>query len=151
YWPDGLYAAPSDSALRFDIGAAKRLGFNMIREHVKVEPDRWYYWADRMGMLVWQDMPSRPIIDAPPRTPASNADFRHELRAIVMQLRSHPSIVAWIPFNERWGEFDPGGITREIKQLDPTRLVDTDSGSANCCQATESPGSDFRDAHLYFG
>jgi hypothetical protein len=151
FWPDGVYTAPTDTALQFDIDAAKRLGFNMLRKHVKVEPDRWYYWADKLGMLVWQDMPSAPIY--PPRAPtgASEQEFRRELRAIVVQLRAHPSIVVWVPFNEGWGQFHLDGVTREIKRLDPTRLVDTQSGSANCCDAFESARSDIRDAHAYNG
>jgi Concanavalin A-like lectin/glucanases superfamily/Glycosyl hydrolases family 2/Glycosyl hydrolases family 2, TIM barrel domain len=151
FWPDGVYTAPSDAALRFDIEAARRLGFNMLRKHVKVEPDRWYYWADRLGMMVWQDMPSTPILGAHAPTAATEHEFRRELAAIVTQLRSHPSIVMWVPFNEGWGQFDLDGITREIKRLDPTRLIDTQSGGANCCDALEAARSDVRDAHLYFG
>jgi len=151
YWPDGVYTAPSDAALRFDILAAKRLGFNMLREHVKVEPDRWYYWADRLGIFVWQDMPDTPTFAQHAPTASGKAEFRRELARIVVQLRSHPSIVTWIPFNEGWGQFDPAGITAEVKRLDPSRLVDTDSGSANCCDAPESAVSDLRDAHLYYG
>ncbi len=152
YWPDGLYTAPTDGALRFDLDAAKRLGYDMLRMHVKVESDRWYYWADRLGVLVWQDMPNMPVAGvrtAP--TAAARAEFRRELSAIVAERASHPSIVVWVPFNEGWGQFDPDGITKQIKQLDPTRLVDTQSGSANCCAAIEARRSDIRDSHLYFG
>jgi hypothetical protein len=151
FWPDGVYTAPSDAAMRFDIEAAKRLGFNMLRKHMKVEPDRWYYWADRLGIIVWQDMPSTPIYQAHAPTTGHEQEFRRELRAIIMQLRSHPSILMWVPFNEGWGQFDLDGVTREVKRLDPTRLVDTQSGSANCCDAFESSLSDVRDAHLYNG
>ncbi len=151
FWPDGVYTAPSDAALRFDIAAAKRLGYNMLRKHVKVEPDRWYYWADRLGVLVWQDMPDTPTFAKRAPTALGRAEFRRELGAIVTQLRSHPSIVTWVPFNEGWGQFAPAGVTEEIRRLDPSRLVDTDSGSANCCDARESAVSDIRDAHLYYG
>jgi hypothetical protein len=151
FWPDGIYTAPTDAALRFDIDAAKRLGYNMVRKHEKVEPDRWYYWADRLGLLVWQDMPSLPIRADRAPTGAAKAEFRRELRSIVEQHRSDPAIVAWVGFNEGVGQFDLSGITREIKQLDRTRLVDTQSGSANCCAAIESAASDVRDTHLYFG
>jgi hypothetical protein len=151
YWPDGIYTAPSDAALRFDIAAAKRLGYNMLRKHVKVEPDRWYYWADRLGILVWQDMPDTPTFAKRAPTASGEAEFRRELAAIVVQLRAHPSIVTWVPFNEGWGQFDPAGVTNEIRQLDPSRLVDTQSGSANCCDAPESAAGDVRDAHLYYG
>jgi hypothetical protein len=158
YWPDGIYTAPSDAALRFDLMQQRALGFNMVRKHVKVEPDRWYYWADRVGMLVWQDMPSMWPFIAPPGR-ARRAEFERELYAMVRGLRSHPSIVGWIPFNEGWGAFEVGKVIAAVKRLDPTRLVDGDSGSTNCCQAPE-PGSqtagggsagDVRDAHLYMG
>ncbi len=150
-WPDGLYTAPTDAALRSDILSAKRLGFNMLREHVKVQPDRWYLWADQLGLLVWQDMPNMPVTS--PRAPsrAAQLEFRRELSRIIVQLRSHPSIVTWVPFNEGWQQFDLSGITRTIKQLDPSALVDSQSGSANCCAALESASSDIRDAHLYPG
>jgi hypothetical protein len=149
YWPDGLYTAPGDAALRYDISAAKLLGYNMLREHAKVEPDRWYYWADKLGILVWQDMPSM----APGTVPVASrqAEFRRELRAMVTQRRSHPSIATWILFNEGWGQFDLPRLTAEVRRLDPSRLIDSQSGGSNCCQAVESPNSDIRDAHLYYG
>ncbi len=150
-WPDGLYTAPTDAALRFDILSAKRLGFNMLREHAKVQPDRWYLWADQLGILVWQDMPSMPITSQQPPSVGARLEFRRELSSVVAQLRSHPSIVSWVPFNEGWQQFDLSGITRTVKRLDPMALVDTQSGSANCCAALESPASDIRDAHLYAG
>jgi len=151
YWPDGLYTPPTDAAIRFDIDAAKRLGYNMLREHQKVEPDRWYYWADKLGILVWQDMPSMPTEQRLAPTPAGKAEFKRELRAIVIQHRSDPSIVTWVPFNEGWDQFDVTRLTRLVKRLDPAALVDSDSGSANCCNAVPSPASDLRDTHLYFG
>lgn len=151
YWPDGLYTPPSDAAMRFDILAAKRLGYDMLREHEKVQPDRWYYWADRLGILVWQDMPSTSTDPARRPTKRTEAELERELTRIVLALRSHPSLVMWIPFNEGWGQFDPGVVTRQIKQLDPAALVDADSGSADCCAAVESQASDVRDSHLYTG
>jgi hypothetical protein len=151
YWPDGLYTAPTDAALRFDIEAAKRLGYNMLRKHAKVEPDRWYYWADKLGILVWQDMPNLPVADRRAPTAFGKAEFRRELSAIVIQHRSDPSIATWVPFNEGWDQFDVGAVTRQIKALDRASLVDTDSGSADCCNAIESPNSDIRDSHAYFG
>ena len=151
YWPDGLYTPPSDEAARFDIAAAKELGFDMLREHEKVEPDRWYYWADRLGILVWQDMPSMPVADRSAPPAPARSEFTRELDRIVTQHRSDPAIVVWVPFNEGWGQFDEAAITDEIKQLDPSSLVDTDSGSGNCCGAAEPPASDLRDSHLYSG
>ena len=150
YWPDGVYTPSADEAIRADILAAKNLGYDMLREHQKVEPDRWYYWADKLGILVWQDMPSMRVPGGS-LTPAEQAEFRRELAAIVEQHRSDPSIVTWIPFNEGWDQFDPSGVVSEIKQLDPSALVDSDSGSANCCSAVEAPNTDIRDTHLYFG
>ncbi len=151
YWPDGLYAAPADAALRFDVQSAKRLGFNMIRQHAKVESDRWYMWADRLGLLVWQDIPNMPLTTPHPPTPAAQAEFRREMADIVAQRRSHPSVVTWIPFNEGWQQFDLTGITQELKRLDPGALVDTQSGSANCCDALQSSASNIVDSHLYTG
>ncbi len=149
FWPDGLYTAPTDAALRYDLLAAKSMGYNLVREHEKVEADRWYYWADRLGVLIWQDMPSPPKLV--PLTGPSRAEFRRELLAMVRQLQPHPSIVTWVPFNEGWGQFAENDLTRAIRAVDPTRLVDSDSGSANCCAAIEAAASDIRDSHLYLG
>ncbi|GAC1649542.1 MAG: hypothetical protein NVS4B3_06790 [Gemmatimonadaceae bacterium] len=101
WWPDGLYTAPTDAALRSDVETTKKLGFNMARKHVKVEPDRWYYHCDRLGLLVWQDMPSGNNT-----TPAGKVEFAAELERVVDALRNHPSIVMWVPFNEGWGQHD---------------------------------------------
>ena len=101
WWPDGLYTAPTDEALASDIEQTRRLGFNVIRKHVKVEPARWYYHCDRLGMLVWQDMPSGDNKGAD-----AQAAFAAELREVVTSLRNHPSIVMWVPFNEGWGQHD---------------------------------------------
>jgi beta-galactosidase/beta-glucuronidase len=132
FWPDGIYTAPTDAALRFDLEAHKKLGFNMVRKHVKVEPDRWYYWADRLGLLVWQDMPSTFASHTPPAS--VKEPFEAQLHALVDQHRSHPSIITWVPFNEGWGEYEPGRIVGEIKAWDPSRLVNADSG-VNCCDS----------------
>ena len=123
FWPDGLYTAPSDDAIRSDIEQMKTLGFTMARKHVKVEPDRWYYWADRLGLLVWQDMPSGNNT-----TPASRAEFETELDRMVITHRNHPSIIMWVVFNEGWGEYDAARLAGHVKQLDPTRLVNDASG-----------------------
>ncbi len=123
WWPDGLYTAPTDEALRSDIETLKRLGFNLIRKHVKVEPDRWYYHCDRLGMLVWQDMPS-----ANNTTADGRRQFAAELGRVVDALRNHPAIVMWVPFNEAWGQHDTERYVAWLKGHDPTRLVDNASG-----------------------
>ncbi|MGW3469880.1 glycoside hydrolase family 2 protein [Saccharopolyspora sp. NPDC000995] len=157
FWPDGIYTAPTDEALRFDVAETKRLGFNMVRKHVKVEPARWYYWTDRLGVLVWQDMPSLPIdlADAPGNNPPpgeeARANFRDELTAIIDQLRSVPSIVAWVPFNEGWGEFETAEVAELVRRTDPTRLVNANSG-VNCCYSLPDTGAgDIYDDHTYVG
>lgn len=123
YWPDGLYTAPTDEALRYDLEMTKRLGFNMNRKHVKVEPDRWYYWADKLGVLVWQDM-----VTGSNATAQSREQFQHELEEMVTQFHNHPSIVNWVIFNEGWGQFDTKRITRKIEQMDTTRIITDASG-----------------------
>lgn len=139
WWPDGLYTAPSDEALLFDIQATKELGFNMIRKHVKVEPARWYAHCDKVGILVWQDMPSgdetpvwqmRQYFDGNEliRSNESETNFRNEWKSIIDFLYSHPSIVTWIPFNEAWGQFKTKEITEWTQQYDPSRLVIPASG-----------------------
>ena len=104
YWPDGIYTAPTDEALRFDLERQKALGFNMVRKHIKVEPARWFYWADRLGLMVWQDMPALDAVDD--TSAASHVNYESELRRIVDQLKGITSIVQWVPFNEGWGEYD---------------------------------------------
>ena len=114
WWPDGLYTAPTDEALASDIETTLRLGFNFARKHVKVEPDRWYYHADRLGLLVWQDMPS-----AGNATPEGRREFDAELRRVVDALRNHPSIVMWVPFNEGWGQHDTWDHVAWLANLRP--------------------------------
>ena len=151
WWPDGLYTAPTDEALRFDVEMTRKLGYNMCRKHVKVEPDRWYYWCDRLGLLVWQDMPNgdrgiHPGGGEITRTPESADNFRQELEAVVNQFQTHPSIVFWIPFNEGWGQFETKRIVGWLKQHDPTRLVIGSSGW------NDIPGvGDAHDLHIYPG
>ena len=150
FWPDGLYTAPTDAALRYDIEMTKKLGFNMARKHVKVEPARWYYWCDKLGLLVWQDMPSGDRYIGPndpdiTRSPESAAQFERELRAMVEGLYNHPSIVMWVPYNEGWGQWDTCRIVDLIKQWDPTRLVNNASGW------TDRGCGDVKDVHIYPG
>ena len=133
FWPDGIYTAPTDEAMRYDIEVTKKLGFNMARKHVKVEPDRWYYWCDKLGLLVWQDMPSGDRFigkDDPDisRTAQSARQFELELKAIIDAFYNHPCIVMWVPFNEGWGQFDTARITELIRKYDPSRLVNPASG-----------------------
>ena len=138
WWPDGLYTAPTDEALASDIETTKRLGFNLIRKHVKVEPARWYYHADRLGVLVWQDMPSGG--DA---TPQNRDMFAAELEHVIDALRMHPSIVMWVPFNEGWGQHDTEQYVQWLKERDPSRLVNNASGW------TDKGVGDVSDVHSY--
>ena len=157
FWPDGLHTAPTDEALRFDLDKTKELGFNFVRKHVKVEPARWYHWTDKLGLLVWQDMPSLvvsfdgPSGPAPDPVPEAKAHFEAELRELVEQLRSVTSIVGWVPFNEGWGEYDTARIAALVAELDPSRMVNADSG-VNCCFSRPDSGAgDIYDDHTYVG
>ncbi|GEP89885.1 Glycosyl hydrolases family 2, TIM barrel domain [Chitinophaga terrae (ex Kim and Jung 2007)] len=124
FWPDGLYTAPSDDALSYDIKAIKQMGFNTIRKHIKVEPERWYYYADKLGILVWQD-----FVNPPHGLPeGSRAVFEKEIKETVDHLYNHPSIVTWVLFNEGWGAYDQKRLTKWIKIYDPSRLVNGHSG-----------------------
>lgn len=148
FWPDGLYTAPSDEALRYDVEITREMGFNMCRKHVKVEPARWYYWCDKLGLLVWQDMPSGDASVAPgkgeiTRSKESAKIYERELRALIDHLHNSPAIVMWVVFNEGWGQFDTDRITRWTKQYDPTRL-------ANCASGwNDFPVGDVHDIHNY--
>lgn len=139
WWPDGLYTAPADEALVYDIQKTKELGFNMIRKHIKVEPARWYTHCDRLGIIVWQDMPSgdrgpewqnRTYFDGmeKKRSSASEACYRKEWKEIMDCLYSYPCIGTWVPFNEAWGQFKTPEIAKWTKEYDPTRLVNPASG-----------------------
>jgi hypothetical protein len=156
WWPDGLYTAPTDEALKYDIEMTKKLGFNMIRKHVKVEPARWYYHCDKLGMLVWQDMPSGdkharwdPLGShngtEMKRSEESAKNYDAEWKAIIDDLRNHPCIVMWVPFNEGWGQSDTVRITEWTKKYDPTRLVNCASGG------NDFPVGDVYDIHRYPG
>lgn len=124
YWPDGEYTAPTDEAMRNDIVMTKALGFNMCRKHAKVEPERWYYWADKLGELVWQDMPQAfgPLNDT------AKAQWKTEMQAEVQGRRNHPSIIVWTTFNEGWGQHNTRALVAQVQQMDPSRLVDDASG-----------------------
>ena len=161
WWPEGLFTAPTDEALRFDIEATLAMGFNTIRKHVKVEPARWYWHADRLGVLVWQDMPSTAFdmvafgkqlaegiepeemewdLISPGNDPEG---FLIELDAMIDALESFPSIVVWVPFNEAWGQHNTDQVLTHVMMRDPSRLVDGPSGW------TDTGIGHMRDHHLY--
>lgn len=168
YWPDGLLTAPSDAALIADLELARDLGFTMLRKHIKLEPARWYYHCDRLGMLVWQDMingggsyspwaitvpafvQALRLDDRDGRRSLGRADaddrvrFEEALERTVEHLRHHPSIVLWVPFNEGWGQFDAARIAARVRDLDPTRLVDHASGWH------DQGAGDLLSLHIYF-
>jgi hypothetical protein len=140
FWPDGIYTAPTDAALRFDIEFLKQAGFNLARKHVKVEPERWYYWCDKLGLLVWQDMPSGNN-----STPEGRTHFEAELQRMIEGRRNHPSVILWVLFNEGWGQYDTERLTQWLKTLDSSRLVTDASGW------TDKRVGDIIDAHSYPG
>ena len=154
WWPDGLYTAPTDEALKYDIQKTKDFGFNMIRKHVKVEPARWYTHCDRLGMIVWQDMPSgdrgpqwqnKKYFDGVEilRSPESEANYRKEWKEIIDYLYSNPCVGVWVPFNEAWGQFKTPEIAAWTKQYDPSRMVNPASGG------NHYPVGDMLDLHNY--
>ena len=159
WWPDGLYTAPTDEALEFDIRRTKELGYNTIRKHVKVEPDRWYYHCDRLGVMVWQDMPSGDYYcgsewsnpttfiegeEPEIRSAESMAQYYKDWMGIIDQLYNHPCIIMWVPFNEAWGQSRTVEVVNRTKLADPTRIVNHASGGnhVNCCD-------DVMDFHNY--
>ena len=155
YWPDGLYTAPTDEALLYDVQKTKDWGFNMIRKHMKVEPARWYYHCDRLGLLVWQDMPALGRSDEPWRSrewsttngrqPNSIAEaFKSQWKEIISQLYSNPSVVVWTPFNESWGQFQTADIVNFTRENDGTRLINAASGGNHFANT-----GDFLDLHDY--
>lgn len=170
YWPDGLYTAPSDDALIFDIFEMKKLGFNMIRKHIKIEPQRWYYHCDRLGMIVWQDMVNGgtyykhwfvtyaatliswkkwKMADVYPHLLSrthkeGRLEFVREMKETIRVLKGHPSIAAWVIFNEGWGQFQTEDMTRIVRKCDPARLIDQASGWF------DQKGGDLQSVHNYF-
>ncbi|GAB7046313.1 LamG-like jellyroll fold domain-containing protein [Catenuloplanes indicus] len=147
FFPDGLYTAPTDQALRFDLEETKRLGFNAVRKHIKAEPARWYRHADELGLLVWQDFVSATI-----RTTAGQDAFLRQGREMMSQFHNFPSIIGWVVFNEGWGEWDrtaTGQIADQVKAADPSRIVNAHSG-VNCCDSKGDSGrGDVIDHHDY--
>jgi hypothetical protein len=152
FWPDGLYTAPTASAMEFDIKAIKEMGFNTIRKHIKIEPDLWYYYADRYGVLVWQDMvnPNQVLL------PGAKQAFERQSLEIIEQLYNHPSIIMWVAFNERWGQFDQERICNLLRSKDRTRIINGHSGEYlyvdnKLRDSSKTPyiGSDLTDVHSY--
>ena len=170
YWPDGLYTAPSDEAFIFDIQSMKDTGFNMMRKHIKIEPQRWYYHCDRMGMVVWQDMVNgggkyKPWFVTYAATvlswrnwkikdiytkflarqnKAGRLEFVKEMKETVELLKGHPCIAAWVIFNEGWGQFQTEDMTEIMRKQDPSRLIDQASGWF------DQGGGDLQSLHNYF-
>ena len=129
FWPDGIYTAPTDLALKSDLETDKALGFNMLRKHIKVERDRWYYWADKLGLLVWQDMPSVNSYTGSPQ-PIDAPQFESEMLRIVTNHWNHPAIIMWVTFNESQGQQNTAAYVAEVKALDPSRVVNQASGGS---------------------
>ena len=133
FWPDGIYTPPTEDAMVYDLRMTKKMGFNMLRKHVKVENRIFYYWCDKLGILVWQDMPSGdesiwgklPDIN---KSKEATEQYEFELKRMIETKYNHPSIIIWVPFNEGWGQFETGRITKLIADFDPTRLVNSSSG-----------------------
>ena len=172
YWPEGLYTPPSDAAVERELSEVKALGFNLLRKHAKIEPQRWYYHCDRLGLIVWQDIVNggsaynlwfvtyltnvlQPLLRRFPdgkacrrllsrAKPAGREEYAHELADTVQALRCHPCIACWVPFNEGWGQFDAGKAVQAIRTLDGTRLVDEASGWF------DQGGGDVHSLHNYF-
>lgn len=148
FWPDGIYTPPTLDAMVYDIISTKEMGFNMLRKHVKVENRLFYYWCDRLGILVWQDMPSgdsyiRRTMPDIVRSEESANQFEYELKRMIETKYNNPSIIVWVPFNEGWGQFDTERITQLIRDYDPTRLVNSASGW------TDRGTGDMNDVHNY--
>lgn len=156
WWPDGLYTAPTDEALKYDLEMIKKYGFNMLRKHIKVEPLRWHYWCDKLGIMVWQDQSSFMQTGQNHQVQGGQPDdievteetaeiYKRELKEMIDLLQATPSIVVWVPFNEGWGQHNTNEILKWVKEYDPTRLVDGPSG-------WEDRGyGDMKDAHIYPG
>lgn len=151
FWPDGLYTAPTDEALKYDIQVIKDMGFNTIRKHIKIEPDRWYYHCDKLGILVWQDMPFPANLSV-----EAKAEYEAENNENIKQLYNHPCIVCWVLFNEGWNKYDQERLTKWLKKTDPTRIINGHSGEN---YDRTSPvnlndkwiNSDLTDIHVYPG
>ena len=152
FWPDGIYTPPTEEAMKFDLQTTLQYGFNTTRKHIKVESARWYYWADKLGLLVWQDMPGGAVgqkkkgaDERVPISPEAAQQFESELHSMILQHQDSPAIVMWVLFNEGGGQYDTVRITNEVKGWDPSRLVDSATGWY------DHNSGDFRDLHVYPG
>lgn len=152
FWPEGLHTAPTDEALAFDIKAIKNMGFNTIRKHIKIEPARWYYHADKIGMLVWQDF----VQPNPALPPGAKEIFEKQGAEMLKQLHNYPSIVTWVLFNEKWGQYDQARLSKWVKDTDPSRILNGHSGEylyVNGKLRSPSPdayiNADITDVHAY--
>jgi beta-galactosidase/beta-glucuronidase len=156
-WPDSIFTQPSDECLQWEIQTAKDMGFNTIRSHLKVESERWYSWCDKMGMLIWQDMPVPTFFSAyRPKSEEDKQILRDTLRDMMVQRYNHPSIISWIIFNEGGAQFEPRKMTLLAKKLDASRLINTTSHIWLTDEAKREPGdsqsrfnTDYYDAHCY--
>jgi beta-galactosidase/beta-glucuronidase len=158
-WPDSIFTQPSDACLKWEIETAKEMGFNTIRNHLKIESERWYYWCDKLGMLVWQDLPVPQFFVSPGNRPKKDEDkqlLRDGLREMIAQLYNHPSIISWIIFNEGGAQFEPRQMTLIAKQLDTSRLINTTSHIWLTDEAKRAPEemqqrliTDYFDTHCY--
>ena len=146
FWPDGIYTPPSEAAMKNDLQSMKNFGFNMVRKHIKVESQRWYYWADKLGLLVWQDMPSPNSYTDHPQ-PLDLAAFDQQERQVIQTHWNHPCIIMWVIFNESQGRHDTRRLVGLAKTLDPSRLADRDSGSGY--EKTDRDVGDVQDVHSY--
>ena len=148
FWPDGIYTAPTDEALKSDIVMEKQLGYNLVRKHIKIEPARWYYWADKLGILVWQDMPSPNSYDDN-HPPIDKPAYEKQLREVIPMLWNSPAIIMWVVFNESQGRHDTPYIVSLAKKLDPSRPVNRDSGAGHEDEAHDGAVGDIDDVHAY--
>lgn len=151
FWPEGLYTAPTEEALKFDILAIRNMGYNTIRKHIKLEPARWYYHADHIGMLVWQDM-----VTCAGDGPDAHEEFEKENKENIAQLHNYPSIVVWVLFNEGWARYDQKRLTEWMKNADPSRIIDGHTGENYDRGSPQNPmdkwaSSDLTDIHDYPG
>ncbi|MGX4688355.1 PA14 domain-containing protein [Streptomyces sp. JNUCC 63] len=144
FWPDGLHTAPTDAALAYDLRVHKQLGFNAVRKHIKVEPDRWFHWADRLGLMVWQDMPAMTAGVNP--SAAARAEYEREMKEMIDEHFSSPSVVMWVTLNEGWGQYDEARIAEQAKGWDPTRLV---NGMSGLNLGADGGAGDIMDEHGY--